>query len=340
MSSLLKPDNCISLNTDVRNVSSTIKDKDFDKSIRPPDLSSYIGQSQVTDQLSVYIQAARKRNQALDHVLIYGPPGLGKTTLAHIVAREMHSALRQTSGPVIDKSGDMAALLTGLGDRDVLFIDEVHRLSSVVEEMVYPAMEDLQLDLMIGEGPSAQSIKIDLQPFTLVGATTRAGALTAPFRDRFGIILHLNFYNKEDLAKIVIRSAGILDIGIQEDGALEIARRSRGTPRIANRLLRRVRDYADVYGSGIITYEFASKAMDLLNIDRFGLDALDRKLINIMRNQFDGKPVGLESLAATMGEDRGTIEDIIEPYLVQEGYILRTSRGRVLSDLADNIFDN
>jgi Holliday junction DNA helicase RuvB len=306
----------------------------IDKALRPKLLTEYEGQPRVREQMDIFISAARARQEALDHVLIFGPPGLGKTTLSHIIAYEMGVNLRQTSGPVLEKAGDLAALLTNLEPNDVLFIDEIHRLSPVIEEVLYPAMEDCQLDIMIGEGPSARSIKLDLQPFTLVGATTRAGLLTSPLRDRFGITQRLEFYNHEDLAHIVKRSASILAVDMDEMGALEIAQRSRGTPRIANRLLRRVRDYAQVKNDGKITKQTAQYALDLLNVDVYGLDLMDRKLLLAIMEKFSGGPVGLDTLGAAIGEERGTIEEVIEPYLLQQGFIMRTPRGRVATRLA------
>ncbi len=306
----------------------------LDRAIRPRRLQDYIGQPELRLQMEIFIQAASARREALDHVLIFGPPGLGKTTLANIIANEMQVNIRQTSGPVLDKAGDLAALLTNLEAHDVLFIDEIHRLSPVVEEVLYPAMEDYQIDIMIGEGPAARSIKLDLPPFTLVGATTRAGLLTSPLRDRFGIVQRLEFYAVGELAEIVARSASMLDIMIERDGANEIARRSRGTPRIANRLLRRVRDFAEVKGDGKITADIADKALAMLKVDNSGFDALDRKLLRIMIDNFGGGPVGLDSLAAAISEERGTIEDVLEPYLIQQGFMMRTPRGRVVTQNA------
>jgi len=301
----------------------------FDRAIRPKTLADYCGQPSVRQQMEIFISAARNRGEALDHVLIFGPPGLGKTTLAHIVANEMHVNLRQTSGPVIERPGDLAALLTNLEPNDVLFIDEIHRLGAVVEEVLYPAMEDFQLDIMIGEGPAARSIKLDVPPFTLIGATTRAGLLTSPLRDRFGIVQRLEFYSTDDLETITMRSAGILNLPIEAEGARQIARRSRGTPRIVNRLLRRVRDFAEVKGDGVITGQVAISAMDMLEVDPNGFDAMDRRLLLTIIEKFDGGPVGVESLSAAVGEERGTIEDVLEPYLIQQGFIMRTARGRV-----------
>jgi len=302
-----------------------------DRAIRPKTLDEYVGQHVVCEQMTIFLQAAKGRGEPLDHTLIFGPPGLGKTTLASIIAHEMGVSLKTTSGPVLEKAGDVAALMTNLEPGDVLFIDEIHRLSPVVEEILYPAMEDYQLDIMIGEGPAARSIKLDLPPFTLVGATTRAGLLTSPLRDRFGIVQRLEFYEVADLAHIVERSAHILEIGVDAKGAAEIARRSRGTPRIANRLLRRVRDYAEVKADGYITADIADRALDMLSVDQRGFDNLDRRLLLAMIEKFDGGPVGVESLAASISEERGTIEDVLEPYLIQQGFMLRTPRGRMVT---------
>ncbi|HCU53355.1 MAG TPA: Holliday junction branch migration DNA helicase RuvB [Gammaproteobacteria bacterium] len=297
--------------------------------LRPARLADYVGQKPVREQMEIFISAARQRTEALDHVLLFGPPGLGKTTLAHIIAHEMGATLRQTSGPVLERAGDLAALLTNLQPHDVLFIDEIHRLSPVVEEILYPAMEDYQIDILIGEGPAARSIKLDLPPFTLIGATTRAGLLTSPLRDRFGIVQRLEFYAAEDLARIVRRSAGILGIEAEAEGIHAIARRSRGTPRIANRLLRRARDYAEVKGQGVLSGRIAEDALVMLNVDAEGFDALDRRLLEAVIERFAGGPVGIDALAAAIGEERGTIEDVIEPYLTQQGFLMRTPRGRV-----------
>jgi len=304
-------------------------DKAFDRAIRPKILDDFIGQSSVKQQMDIFITAARNRAEALDHVLIFGPPGLGKTTLAHIVANEMGVNLRQTAGPVLERPGDLAAILTNLEPNDVLFVDEIHRLSPVVEEVLYPAMEDFQLDIMIGEGPAARSIKLDLPPFTLVGATTRAGLLTSPLRDRFGIVQRLEFYTAEELEAIATRSAGILKLPLDESGGQQIARRARGTPRVVNRLLRRVRDYAEVRADGVVTEEVAISAMDMLQVDPHGFDAMDRRLLQTIIEKFDGGPVGVESLSAAVGEERGTIEEVLEPYLIQQGFMMRTARGRV-----------
>jgi Holliday junction DNA helicase RuvB len=316
------------------NGEATNEDEAVDRAIRPKRLQDYVGQPAVSEQMEIFIPAARGRGESLDHVLIFGPPGLGKTTLAHIIANEMGVNLRQTSGPVLEKPGDLAALLTNLEPRDVLFVDEIHRLSPVVEEVLYPAMEDFQLDIMIGEGPAARSIKLDLPPFTLVGATTRAGLLTSPLRDRFGIVQRLEFYHSADLSHIVTRSAGILNIGIDKAGAAEIARRSRGTPRIANRLLRRVRDYAQVKGDGHISADAADAALGMLKVDANGFDGMDRRLLLAVIEKFDGGPVGVDNLAAAIGEERGTIEDVLEPYLIQQGFLMRTPRGRVATKTA------
>jgi Holliday junction DNA helicase RuvB len=307
------------------------QEEQFERSLRPGTLAEYVGQEKVRGQLQIFIQAAKKRAEALDHVLLFGPPGLGKTTLAHIIARELGVNLRQTSGPVLERPGDLAALLTNLEPRDVLFIDEIHRLSPVVEEVLYPALEDYQLDIMIGEGPSARSIKLDLPPFTLVGATTRAGMLTNPLRDRFGIVARLEFYSQDELATIVERSAGLLRIDVEKTGSREIACRSRGTPRVANRLLRRVRDYAEVKAEGRVTKPVADAALKMLDVDGLGLDVMDRKLLLAVIEKFGGGPVGLENLAHAVGEDAETIEDVLEPYLIQQGYLQRTPRGRMVT---------
>ncbi len=310
------------------------RDETIDRAIRPRTLDEYVGQEAVREQMQIFVEAARGRGEPLDHTLIFGPPGLGKTTLAHIIANEMGVDLKSTSGPVLEKAGDIAALMTNLEPGDVLFIDEIHRLSPFVEEILYPAMEDYQLDIMIGEGPAARSIKLDIPPFTLVGATTRAGLLTSPLRDRFGIVQRLEFYTVDELTHIVRRSGSILEIPVDEAGATEIARRSRGTPRIANRLLRRVRDYAEVRADGKVSGEVAAAALDMLSVDQVGFDSLDRRLLLLLIEKFDGGPVGVESLAAALSEERGTIEDVLEPYLIQQGYIMRTSRGRMATSSA------
>lgn len=324
---MIEPDRLISADI-------TPSEERFDRALRPTTLAEYVGQPVVKEQLHIFIEAARRRSEPLDHTLVFGPPGLGKTTLAHIIANEMKVDLKTTSGPVLEKAGDLAALLTNLEAGDVLFIDEIHRLSPVVEEILYPALEDYQLDIVIGEGPAARSIKLDLPPFTLVGATTRAGLLTSPLRDRFGIVQRLEFYSVADLTSIVTRAASILGVAIDAGGAKEIACRSRGTPRIANRLLRRVRDYAEVKGDGNITSEIADAALNMLNVDQSGFDHMDRRLLLMLMEKFDGGPVGVDSLAAALSEERGTIEDVLEPFLIQQGYLMRTSRGRMATRMA------
>ncbi len=313
---------------------SSAEDAAADNTLRPKRLQDYLGQASVHEQMEIFIGAARQRGESLDHVLIFGPPGLGKTTLAHIIANEMNVNMRQTSGPVLERPGDLAALLTNLEPLDVLFFDEIHRLSPVVEEVLYPAMEDYQIDIMIGEGPAARAIKLDVPPFTLVGATTRAGLLTSPLRDRFGIVQRLEFYSPKELGEIVTRSAGILEVEIESPGSAEIASRSRGTPRIANRLLRRVRDFAQVKADGLINGDIACRALDMLNVDAHGFDMMDRKLLLAILQKFDGGPVGIDSIAAAIGEERDTIEDVLEPYLIQQGFMMRTSRGRVATRTA------
>ncbi|HAZ95270.1 MAG TPA: Holliday junction branch migration DNA helicase RuvB [Porticoccaceae bacterium] len=324
---MIEPDRLISADI-------TVSEERFDRALRPTTLAEYVGQPVVKEQLHIFIEAARRRSEPLDHTLVFGPPGLGKTTLAHIIANEMKVDLKTTSGPVLEKAGDLAALLTNLEAGDVLFIDEIHRLSPVVEEILYPALEDYQLDIVIGEGPAARSIKLDLPPFTLVGATTRAGLLTSPLRDRFGIVQRLEFYSVADLTSIVTRAASILGVAIDAGGAKEIACRSRGTPRIANRLLRRVRDYAEVKADGNITSEIADAALNMLNVDQSGFDHMDRRLLLMLMEKFDGGPVGVDSLAAALSEERGTIEDVLEPFLIQQGYLMRTSRGRMATRMA------
>jgi holliday junction DNA helicase RuvB len=333
---MIKTDNLTAAIADERLITPVKAPADdvIERALRPKSFSEYVGQAKAKEQLGIFIQASAKRQEALDHVLLYGPPGLGKTTLAHIIAKELGVNLRQTSGPVLEKAGDLAALLTNLEAYDVLFIDEIHRLSPIVEEILYPALEDFQLDIMIGEGPSARSVKIDLPPFTLVGATTRAGMLTNPLRDRFGIISRLEFYSVDELTEVIRRSAMLLNLSLQDDGAVEIAKRSRGTPRIANRLLRRVRDYAEVKSNGVINKEIADKALHMLDVDKIGLDIMDKKLLQAIISKFSGGPVGLDNLSATIGESSDTIEDVIEPYLMQSGLLQRTPRGRIATEYA------